>query len=130
MKNDNYKILEEAKRAGEKAAELVKPIPMVLFSEDLFGNRTSSEEYIVEDGVCGFAWINIRPASPQGRRDCPFVKYLRSIEEGRYSNISKSWQIWVSGYNQSMTRKEAYAEAFTNVLNKYGIKAYSNSRLD
>ena len=37
---------------------------------------------------------------------------------------------WVGLFNQSMTRKEAYASAFAKVLNEAGIQAYADSRMD
>lgn len=33
-------------------------------------------------------------------------------------------------FNQSIARKEAYAEAFAKVLRENGISAYAHSRLD
>ena len=37
---------------------------------------------------------------------------------------------WWQEFGQSVEQKEAYADAYADVLQKYGIKAYAGSRLD
>ena len=38
--------------------------------------------------------------------------------------------VWVTVGNQSMQKKEAYAQAMAKVLQEGGINAYADSRLD
>jgi hypothetical protein len=38
--------------------------------------------------------------------------------------------LWVHQFDQSITRKEAYAAAYADTLRKHGIEAYAGSRLD
>ena len=97
---------------------------MVVHGEDLFGNRTGPDYAPVMDGVCGFAWIEVRPTRST------FANWLRDSERGRYDDYRHCVRISVSGFNQSMEKKEAYAEAFTEVLRNGGIRASSHSRMD
>ncbi len=58
-----------------------------------------------------------------------FARFLKAAGLARkavYGGVS----VWVSAYNQSMERKEAYAHAFANVLRSVGIDAYAESRMD
>ena len=103
------------------------PTPMVVGTPTTpLGNDIdySKDTYYVSDGVCGFAWVNIKPA--RGK----FVKYLKDNDIGRKDSYYGGYTIWVSGFGQSLARKESYARAFANHLNKNGITAYSMSRID
>lgn len=118
-------IYSEADAAGRKAAEAVVPVPMYVVqrADPLNDNSPVVKAYPpVMDGVCGFAWVTVRPGNSG------FAKYLKAkgAHKGYYGGV----ELWVSGYNQSMTRKEAYAYAFADVCQKYGIKAYAGSRMD
>jgi hypothetical protein len=45
-------------------------------------------------------------------------------------NYGGGYALSVQDFNQSLTRKEAYAHAFAKVLNDHGITAYTDSRMD
>ena len=77
----------------------------------------------VTEGVCGFAWITIRPGTSHAAR---YAKRVLRARAGYHGGM----EIWVSGYGQSMTRKEAYAEAFATTLRAAGIEATAGSRMD
>ena len=120
-------IYSEAHSAGLAAGHGCTPTPMVVGTPTTpLGNDIdySKDTYYVADGVCGFAWINIKPA--RGK----FVKYLKDNDIGRKDSYYGGYTIWVSGFGQSMTRKENYARAFVKVLNDNGLKAYAMSRMD
>ena len=120
-------VYAEAHAAGMAAGNGCKPIPMVVGTPTTpLGNDIDYEKetYYVADGMCGFAWINIKPA--RGK----FVKYLKDNDIGRKDSYYGGYTIWVSGFGQSLARKESYARAFANHLNKNGITAYSMSRID
>ena len=51
-------------------------------------------------------------------------------EKGLFKKGYSGTQLWVSDFNQSVTLKEAYANAYARVLNNNGIECYSGSRLD
>ncbi len=59
------------------------------------------------------------------------VKDLKKLNKGHKSYYG-GWDYWVSSseLGQSITRKEAYAKAFANVLKEWGINAMMMSRLD
>ncbi len=142
MKNQNTEfeaLFNKAWAAGKAAAATMKPTPVAFqTTNSLTGGFDWNKPYeVVEDGVCGFAWISLREASKAGRKDSPFVKWLREqgrgerfSEYGYFEDYTKCWQIWVRGYGQSMQRKESYAEAFAAVLRENGITAYAGSRMD
>jgi len=136
--NEFEALFRRAVNAGVEAAEAITPRPMAVQAGGLTGDFNWNKPYeVVMDGCCGFAWINIVPASAAGRKDCPFVKWLRAkagterfSEFGRYEEYSKAWQIWVRGYGQSMQRKEVWAQAFADVLRDAGVSAYAGSKMD
>lgn len=119
-------IYDKAHEAGLAAGKGNKPVPMIVGSPSTpFGNDIDPKQptYFVEDGVCGFAWIVIKPGT------APFARWVKKAELGGnhyYGGIS----IWVHEFGQSMQRKEAYAEAFAKVLVENGINAYADSRMD
>ena len=120
-------IYSEAHSAGLAAGHGCTPTPMVVGTPTTpLGNDIdySKETYYVADGMCGFAWINIKPA--RGK----FVKYLKDNDIGRKDSYYGGYTVWVSEFGQSVTRKENYARAFAKVLEDNGITAYSMSRLD
>jgi len=78
----------------------------------------------VMGGVCGFAWINIKPANSR------FANYLRSRGIGRTDDYYGGLTIWIGDYGQSMEKKEAYARAAAAVLYDAGIAASAHSRMD
>ena len=84
----------------------------------------SKDTHYVSDGVCGFAWINIKPA--RGK----FVKFLKDNNIGRKDSYYGGYTVWVSGFGQSLERKSAYAHAFAKHLDDNGLRAYAMSRMD
>ena len=129
MKNQDAKFQElynEAMAAGARAAGVAKVAPMaVQMSQGLTDGFDFGRPFeVVADGVCGFAWVKVRPANSS------FAKWLK--RKGIVTNVAYTggYDIWIRGYNQSMQRKEAHAEAMAAVLREAGIKAYAGSRMD
>ena len=90
--------------------------------------RKASSEFIEKRGemlYCGFAWVNIRPGN------CQIANYLKKNKLGdkSYAGGVDVWNPSMHG-TQSMDVKEAGAEAFAEVLQKYGFNAYMCSRAD
>jgi len=120
-------IYSEAHSAGLAAGHGCTPTPMVVGQPTTpLGNDIDYEKdtYYVADGVCGFAWVNIKPA--RGK----FVKFLKDNNIGRKDCYYGGYTVWVSEFGQSMHRKENYARAFTSVLRENGLTAYNMSRMD
>jgi len=111
-------LYSQADQAGKAAVESMQVRPMVVSDPD------TNQRWYVEDGVCGFAWIKIRPAKGE------FVKWLKQNKIGRTDSFEGGYMIWVHAYNQSMEKKHAYAKAFAKVLEQNGLKAYAFSRMD
>lgn len=108
---------ENALAEGIQAGKEVVPVPMQVIGSD--------RSYIVEGGVCGFAWLEIRPARG------PLVTYLKKSGQGYYDRYNRCYVFPMNGYfGQSMTRKEAMADRMAEYLRKYGYNVYANSRID
>ena len=120
------KLLERAHLMGMDAGRRVGVTPMIVGTPtELMGNDIdySKKTYFVEGGVCGFAGVVIKPA--RGK----FVSYLKSLDMG-YKHYYGGWYVSVREFNQSLTRKEAYAAAFAKVLGEEGMSCYVDSRMD
>ena len=113
---DYGKLLADAQRAGMEAAAACRPVPMVV------RDRRTGEEWIVDGGPCGFAWIWFAGNTAFGRY-AKRAGYARSA----YPN---GLQIWIGEHGQSMEKKAAHATAFAEVLRASGVKAYAHSRMD
>ncbi len=119
-----HDIYVEAYEAGVQAANSIQPRPMIVQQVGLDDQPfPGTEPEIVWDGLCGFAWVVIKPARG------PFVNYLkkRGVGDKHYEG---GWNIWISEYNQSYERKEAHADAMAEIFRKHGLNAYAGSRLD
>jgi hypothetical protein len=120
------RIWEEAVNAGMQAGTGNTPNPMIVeeHTNPLNDNSPVKQSWFVSEGACGFAWIVVYPGTSS------FAKWAAK-NRGASKNYPSGMMVkWVSEFNQSVNRKEAYASAFAQVLQKYGIKAYSQSRLD
>ena len=120
-------VYADAHAKGIAAGNGCTPTPMVVGTPTTpLGNDIdySKDTHYVSDGVCGFAWVNIKPA--RGK----FVKYLKDNNIGRKDSYYGGYTVWVRGFGQSLARKESYARAFADVLTTNGIKAYAMSRMD
>ena len=121
------KIYNEAHGEGLVAGLGCTPTPMIVGQPtEVLGNDIDFDKdvHYVSDGVCGFAWVNIKPN--RGK----FVKWLKDNDIGRKDEYYGGYTVWVREFGQSMARKESYARAFTRVLSENGIKAYNMSRMD
>ena len=126
-------ICAEARAAGEAAVEKLQVVPMIVGQEtSLFSNKIdyTKPTYYVADGVCGFAWVDVYPVNKGNTRAGKEERKLLERFGFRKNDYEKTYQLWISAYNQSMQKKETYARAFAEVLRANGVKAYSGSRLD
>ena len=120
------KLLERAHLMGMDAGRDASVTPMIVGSPSTpFGSDIdySKKTYFVEGGACGFAGVVIKPA--RGK----FVSYLKSIGI-RNKHYYGGYYVSVREFGQSMTRKEAYADAFAKVLTEEGMRCYVDSRMD
>ena len=122
------KIFEEARVAGRAAGVAATPKPMVVGTPTtLLGDDIDSTKptYYVPDGVCGFAWVVIRPGNSSLARHA--VKLAIGGSGGRGGG---GVSIWIRDHGQSLERKNRHARAYAEVLGAYGVTAYAQSRMD
>ena len=129
-------LVARAEAAGHAAAAAAIPTPMVVVETDGLSDRPTpgGRSWVVNEGPCGFAWIVVRPGGSS------FARWAKANDEARrpdgstypawsnhyYGGLSR----WVGEFGQSVTRKEAFATAYAEVLREAGINATSGSRLD
>ena len=125
MTREFQSIYNEAQEAGLEAVKRCTPTPMVVQSVDAYGRPTEgSQPEVIDDGVCGFAWVNVKPATTK------FARWMKAEGLARADSYYGGLLIWVSEFNQSMEKKETYARAFAQVLTNHGYTAYPMSRMD
>jgi hypothetical protein len=118
-------LFTAAHNAGMAAGTGTTPPTMVLtaHSNPLTYSPTGPT-YVVPDGPCGFATVTIRPAN------CAAAKFAKLHLGWRTDSYSGGLVKSVPYFNQSMMRKEAYAQAFAAVLTASGLYAHADSRMD
>lgn len=127
-----YDILVEASESAEQAVKDCRPTPIVVGSPTTpFGNEIdkTKETWFVEGGVCGFASVVIKPA--RGKIVAELKK--RGIGSAHYGGgySFSSWQLAPSiRRDQSYERAVAAARGAVEVLQKYGVTAYVDARID
>lgn len=109
-----FELVKSADRVATLVGNSCVPTPM-----HVYGMGTNE---IVNDGVCGFASVRFKGNTAFGR----FMKKNNLARSAYGGGLSMS----IHQYNQSLTRKEAYARAFAGVLREAGIDAWSESRMD
>lgn len=128
-KSDLRDLVQKAVDAAKVAHANAVPAPMrvVQRANPLDDNSAVVRDYgIISDGVCGFAWVIVRPGNSA------LAKYLVSIGMGRKS-YEGGIRVSMSGMfaSQSMERGYAAACAFAKVLNDAGFeRVYPDSRID
>ena len=124
----NYNELYlKAHTAGVAAGSNHRPVPMVVVEHTNLLDDSSPVKRAyppVTGGVCGFAWINVKPGTST------FARWLKIEGIGKADSYYGGITIWVSLFGQSYEKKMAYAEAFVQVLVDAGIKASVHGRLD
>ena len=118
-------IYIQAHDAGNNAVTQTTVTPMVVSQKanPLDDGSETINQWVVNDGVCGFASVIIKPANSK------FAKFLvaNGLARKAYAGgVSMS----IRDFNQSLTKKEAYAEGFAKVLRDNGINAWAESRMD
>lgn len=112
MGKEFKELYERAYEEGLKAGKEAFPTPMVI------------KGYApIMDGVCGFAWVNVKPGNSK------FANYLKKNGYARKS-YGGGVDIWIGEFGQSMDRKEKMAYKMAEIFREAGIRAYANSRMD
>ena len=113
-------VFNRAVEAGNEAMKAAVPRAMTV------SNPASGESWYVEGGVCGFAWVNVKPGN------CRFANWAKKNTKFKPDSYEGGVKYWVSEGGQSMERKEAFARAMSKVLTDAGVarSVYSGSRMD
>lgn len=119
--NDYRRIMATADSIGYEAATSINPTPMHVVGHN---HRTGEEKhYVVDDGMCGFAWVSI-PGNTG------LARYCRKHDIG-HKGYPKGWHIWISAHGQSYERKQAHARAMADYLRSvFDFPIYAQARLD
>lgn len=113
---DVAQIRDEMTRAAQAAAN-------AYFAEKLGGRDQYS---------CGFSWVNVIPAHKGNTRAGRAERAVLEQLGFRKDWTGREYQLWnPSGHNcQNIDVKEQGSRAAAEVLRRYGMNAYSDSRLD
>ena len=116
-----------AKRAGLAAGNAITPRPMVVGTPTTpFGNDIdmTKPQYYISEGLCGFAWVNVKPGNSR------FANWLKRHGHARSDSYYGGVTIWISEHGQSYERKVKHAGVLAAVLREGGIEAHAADRLD
>lgn len=126
---DFESLYNSAHEAGMQAGRGVRPTPMQVVERlnPLDDSSPIVRDYgVYSEGACGFASVIIRPGN------CAFANWLKK-NKGCRRAYRGGVQIWVSEFNQSIDRKEAYAGEFARVISEAKLpntQVFVDSRLD
>ena len=91
--------------------------------------QKATQDFLAKHGdrdACGFAWVTVHGV----KLNTKLGKALKAA--GFAKAYGGGIQLWnpSGSYTQAITAKEVGAEAYAEVLQKAGIKAYAGSRMD
>jgi hypothetical protein len=117
-------LIDRAGEAGMAAGNAVTPTPARF-------RGMSGEVFVLDEGMCGFAWVNIPGTSSLAR----WVKANQQAMTDRHGfGVHKGYprglDLWCRNFDQSWERKKAWAKAFAEVLKAEGQSARHGDRLD
>lgn len=124
-KADMEAAFQAAHEAGMRAGEACTPAPMVVQQHASMFDDSSPVVYreVVDDGVCGFAWVVLKPA----RGLIADLFKARGARENYGGGIA----LWCHEFRQSMTKKEAYCRAYVQEMRDRGYTGFGwSSRMD
>jgi hypothetical protein len=119
-------LLNDAIAAGTAALEACVPEPMTVISKCGLAPETT---YVVDDGVCGFAWVRV-PGNSWFIRALKKVWLAGDHQVFHRDEYAGGYMYWVGAGNQSYERKMAFAKAMAEELRKNGVECSYNGRLD
>lgn len=116
----------KAHLAGMDAGGAARPTPMHVVERANPWDETSPvvRRYApVEGGVCGFAYVTVRPGTGA------FARYMKA-KLGGFKAYYGGTQFSVYPFGQSLERKTQYARAYAGVLQAAGVQAFVETRMD
>ena len=122
---DYARVWSEAFSEGVDAGLSEQPVPMVVtsaYNKDFKDDSPVVREYVVQGGVCGFAWLEYKG-------NTRFAKWARDAGLS-HNAYPTGHMISCPHFGQSMQRKEAWARAISKALLRNGIEVQVRSRMD
>jgi hypothetical protein len=122
-------LMKELAGIAETAYMAAQPAPMVVFETAGLSNtpKPNGNSWYVSEGVCGFAWVVIKPATSS------FAKWLARKDIG-YKAYDGGWVLpmhyFIVNMSQSLERAEAASYAVAQELRKHNINCFATSRMD
>lgn len=125
-KQDCQALYDRAHKAGMSAMGYCQPTPMIVQQHRNMLDDSSPvvKSYYVGGGVCGFAWVSLRPGTGA------FARWARVQGYAKTDSYAGGLMFWVKEGGQSYERKMSYGAAFAEVLCAAGLKASVKGRLD
>jgi hypothetical protein len=123
------KLLNQLAAIADVAYQLAQPTPMAVYETAGLSDapKPGGRSWYVSEGVCGFAWVVIKPATSS------FAKYLARNEIG-YKAYDGGWVLpmhyFIAGMSQSLERAEQAAYAVAQELRNNNINCFATSRMD
>jgi hypothetical protein len=114
-------LVSVAHQKGIEAGNAITPNAMQVVQTDLSGNPIG-KVYTCSEGLCGFAYVTLSKGNSSFALWAKKKGYFRKGYNGTFLSVQL--------FNQSVERKEAYANAYAQTLRNAGIDCYSHSRLD
>lgn len=125
----HHLLFDLASKAAQEAYFACNPTPMVVYETVGFSDtpKPDGKQWYVSDGVCGFAWVKITPATSS------FCRWLSNKKLG-YKSYTGGWDIpvhcLVPTSGQSLERAEHAARAAVKILREHNVNCRVHSRLD
>ena len=122
-------LMNQLAGIADAAYMAAQPAPMAVYETAGLSDapKPGGRSWYVSEGVCGFAWVVIKPATSS------FAKYLARKEIG-YKAYDGGWVLpmhhFIVNMSQSLERAEAASYAVAQELRKHNINCFATSRMD
>lgn len=124
-------IIGAALARAHNDGEAHSPTPMIVEQhQDMLDDSSPvKKSWFVEQGVCGFVWVNLKPATSS------FCRFLQKKAPGwKRDSYYGGLTYWVFQFGQSYEKKVAFARELAKALNEHQEEtkthAVSMNRLD
>jgi hypothetical protein len=122
-------LMNQLAGIADAAYMAAQPAPMAVYETAGLSDapKPGGRSWYVSEGVCGFAWVVIKPATSS------FAKWLARKEIG-YKAYDGGWVLpmhhFIVNMSQSLERAEAASYAVAQELRKHNINCFATSRMD
>lgn len=130
-KTQAKRMVYEAEQAAVKAANGAQPEGMIVFEADGLSNRPKPDAraYFVSGGVCGFAWVNVKPGNGRIARALKQLGGNSRVANCSADSYYGGVTAWMFVGGQSHARKCEAAAAYARVIEAFAAEAGENIRV-